>query len=174
MRHIFNSLMPIRGPLGFISSYDYSSSMYKLRMCQTNSATFCHFASRYRPKTILPPTLHIGVRMQMVVDADECQQKKNTYLIMQMVVCMDVQKDGVHADMDESKGEKKELTDLRDLLTGASGGRGMRMCGVQMPMSAKKKRRKKKTYLKWGYADVNALRADGIACGWVVWGHGWW
>ena len=33
-------------------------------------------------------------------------------------------------------------------------------------MSAKKKRRKKKTYLKWGYADANALRADGVTCGW--------
>ena len=40
-----NSLMPIRGPLGFISSYDYSSCMYKLWMCRTNSATFCHFAN---------------------------------------------------------------------------------------------------------------------------------
>ena len=36
-----------------------------------------------------------------------------------------------------------------------------------MPMSAKKKRRKKiKTYLEWEHADGNALRADGLACGW--------
>ena len=61
-----------------------------------------------------------------------------------MVACVDVQKDGVHADTDESKGEKKELTDLRDLLTGASGGRGVRMCCVRMPMSAKKKREERK------------------------------
>ena len=75
---------------------------------------------------------------------------------------MDVQRDGVHADMDESKGEEKELTDLRDLLTGASGGRGMWMCCVWMPMSTKKRRRKKKTYLKWGHVDVNTLHADGL------------
>ena len=43
----------------------------------------------------------------------------------------------------------------------------MQMCCVRMPMSAKKKRRKKKrTYLEWGHADMNALRADGIACRW--------
>ena len=59
-------------------------------------------------------------------------------------MCVDVQKDGVHADMDESKGEKKELTDLRDLLTGASGGRSMWMCSVWMPMSAKKREERKK------------------------------
>ena len=79
--------------------------------------------------------------MQMSVN------KKKTYLIMQ-VVCVDVQRDGVHADMDESKGEKKELTDLRDLQTGASDGCGVRMCCMWMPMSTKKRRRKKKTYLK--------------------------
>ena len=32
-------------------------------------------------------------------------------------------------------------------------------------MSAKK-REEKKTYLEWGHADANALRADGVACGW--------
>ena len=32
-------------------------------------------------------------------------------------------------------------------------------------MSAKKKEKKKKTYLEWGHADANALRADGVACG---------
>ena len=36
-------------------------------------------------------------------------------------------------------------------------------------MSAKK-REEKKTYLEWGHTDVNALRADGVACGWCcVW-----
>ena len=104
-----------------------------VKLILPNSATFCHFtklchfAGRYRPKTTLPPTLRVGV--WVVVDADECQQKK-TYLITQ-VACVDVQRDGVHADMDESKGEEKELTDLRDLLTGASGGRGMQMCCVR-------------------------------------------
>ena len=61
--------------------------------------------------------------------------------------------------------EKKK----KNLLTGASGGRGVRiccvrMCCVWMPMSAKK-REEKKTYLEWGHADANALRADGVACG---------
>ena len=73
---------------------------------------------------------------------------------------MDVQRDGVHVDMDESKGEEKELTDLRDLLTGASGGRGMWMCCVRMPMSTKKRRRKK------NLLEMGACRRERIACRW--------
>ena len=51
------------------------------------------------------------------------------------------------ADTDEGKGEKK-----KNLLTGVSGGRGvriccMRMCCVWMPMSAKKREEEKK--LTW-------------------------
>ena len=43
----------------------------------------------------------------------------------------------------------------------------MRMRCMPMPMSAKKKEKKeKKTYLEWEHADGNALRVDGLACGW--------
>ena len=111
--------------------------------------------------------------------------KKNTYLITRIVACVDVQRDGVHADTDESKGEKKELTDLRVLLTGASGGRGVQMCCMRMPMSAKKKEKKEKNLLEMGARRREhvvcgwrcvrmELHADGITCGWVVWGCGWW
>ena len=110
----------------------------------------------------------------------------------------------VRADTDEGKGEKK-----KNLLTGASGGRGVRICCVQMccvwmPMSAKKREEKRKLtwnggmqtrmHCMWmalhadaneckkkrrkknllGHANMNALCADGIACGWAVWGRGWW
>ena len=33
-------------------------------------------------------------------------------------------------------------------------------------MQKKKEKKEKKTYLEWEHADANALRVDGLACGW--------
>ena len=70
------------------------------------------------------------------------------------------------ADANECKKReerKKKLT--------RNGGMQTRMCCMWMALRAdanecKKKEKKKKTYLEWGHTDANALRADGVACGW--------
>ena len=63
-------------------------------------------------------------------------------------------------DTDEGKGEKKELTDWGEWWTWRAD-----MLHVDAN-ECKKKRRRKKTYLEWGHADVNVLRADSVACRW--------
>ena len=101
---------------------------------------------------------HIGVQMWMVVDADVSMNK--IYFFDHADGCVRGHVEGrhvcmhawcTHTDMDEGKGEKKEHTDLR-----------WTQCADGNECKKKEKKGKKKTYLKWGHADVNMLHADAL------------
>ena len=85
----------------------------------------------------------------------------------------------VRADTDEYKEKNK-----KELRHWADGGRGVRMRCVRTSMKVKKRKRKE-TYLRFGSVDGDALRVDGLACGWpcvrmtlhadgLACGRGWW
>ena len=78
--------------------------------------------------------------------------------------CVHVQRDGVCACMQTQMSVKKKNKKLTrgDLLTEVDGGHGVQMHCVWMPTSVRKKKKKedKKTYLRSGHADADALGAD--------------